>query len=160
MPGPGSTSLGGPIMVGTKLANPPAGTGDIGTVVLQQDVVLTQNGASTVDVTLLLPGGAQIIDIICDTTTAWNSGTSDTLSVGTSSGGTQYASGVDVKTSAGRVRPTFTAAQLTNMLNVGTSTPQATIHVTVTPAGTTANAGSTTVQILYIMTVQSTLGTS
>jgi len=158
MPGPGSTSLGGPIQVGTKLANPPAGTGDIGTVVLQQDVVITNNGTNTVDVTMLLPGGSQIIDIIADTTTAWNSATSDTLSVGTASGGTQYASGIDVK-SAARVRPTFTGTQLTNMLNVGTSTPQVTIHATVTPVGS-ASTGSTTVQVLYIMTVQSTLGTS
>ena len=159
MPGPGSTSLGGPIMAGTKLANPPAGTGDIGTVVLQQDVVLTHNGTNTVDATLLLPGGAQIIDIISDTTTAWTSATSDTLSVGLTSGGTDFASGVDVKAGAARIRPTFTTTQLTNMLNVGTGSPQITIHATVTPVGSAA-AGSTTVQILYIMTVQNTLGTS
>jgi len=159
MPGPGSTSLGGPIMVGTKLANPPAGNGDIGTVVLQQDVTLTHNGTNTVDQTLLLPGGAQIIDIISDTTTAWNSATSDTLSVGLTSGGTDYASGVDVKAGAARIRPTFTTTQLTNMLNIGTGSPQITIHATVTPVGSAA-AGVTTVTILYLMTVQSTLGTS
>jgi len=160
MPGPGTNFVGGPVMSGTTLGSPPANNGDMGGVVLQQDVTLTQNGTNTVDVTMLLPGGAQIIDIIVDTTTAWNSGTSDTLSVGTASGGTQYASGVDVKAGAARIRPTFTTTQLTNMLAISTASPQATIHVTVTPVGTTANAGSTTVTILYVQTVQLTLGSS
>lgn len=160
MPGPGNLWLGGPLQSGTKLNTPPASaTGDIGTAVLSQAVALAVNGSNNVDVTLLLPGGSQIVDILVDTTTAWNSGTSDTLSVGTSSGGTQYASGVTGVTSTGRIRPTFTGTQLGNMLNVGTTTPQATIHVTMTVSGTAATTGATTVTILYIQTVQSTVGT-
>lgn len=165
MPGPGTTYLGGPLMAGTKLANPPAGNGDIGSVLLQQDVTLVHNGTNTVDQTLLLPGGAQIIDIIVDTTTAWNSATSDTLSVGLTSGGTDYAGSIDVKTAAGRQRTPFasgaatTGTQANNMLNVGTGSPQITIHATVTPVGS-ASAGQTTVSILYVMSVQLTLGTS
>ena len=160
MPGPGNLWLGGPLQSGTKLSTPPASaTGDIGTAVLQQSVTLVHNGSSVVDGTLLLPGGSIIVDIIADTTTAWNSATSDTLSVGSASAGTQYASGVDVKTAGGRIRPTFTTTQLTNMLALSTSSPQATVVASVTPVGS-ASAGQTTVTILYVQTVQTTLGTS
>jgi len=155
MPGPANLWLT-PLQTGTTQANS-SGVSDIGTVVLQQDVTLVHNGTNTVDQTLLLPGGAQILDIICDTTTAWNSATSDTLSVGNTSGGTEYASGVDVKAGAARIRPTFTTTQLTNMLALSTSTPQITIHVTVTPVGSAA-AGQTTVSIIYLQTVQLSLG--
>jgi hypothetical protein len=160
MPGPGNLWLGGPLQSGTKLSTPPASaTGDIGTAVLQQSVTLVHNATSVVDGTILLPGGSIIVDIITDTTTAWNSATSDTLSVGTASGGTQFASGVDVKTAAIRIRPTFTATQLTNMLALSTSAPQATVVASVTPVGS-ASAGQTTVTILYVQTIQTTLGTS
>lgn len=159
MPGPGNLWLGGPLQSGTKIATPPSSAGDIGTVLLQQDVTLTQNGSTVVDATMLLPGGSQIIDIVVDNLIVWNSATSDTLSVGTTSGGTQYASGVDVKAAAVRIRPTFTGAQLLAMQSVGTATPQVTIHVTVTPVGA-ATTGSTVVGIVYQQTVQATLGSS
>jgi hypothetical protein len=150
MPGPGTSFLGGPIFAGSLPTQ-----ADFGSVILEQNVVLTQAGASTVSGTILLPASAQILDIVIDTTVVWNSGTSDTLSVGTVAGGTQYASGVDVKTAAGRQRPTFTAAQLTNMLNIGANTAAV---VTVTPAGTTATTGSTSVSFHYQMNVQNALG--
>ena len=155
MPGPGNTWLG-PLQTGTTLGNS-SGQSDIGGVVLQQDVTLVHNGTNTVDGTILLPGGAQILDIVCDTTTAWTSATSDTLSVGLTSGGTDYASGIDVKAGAARIRPTYTTTQLTNMLAIPTTSPQVVIHCTVTPVGSAA-AGQTTVSIHYQQTVQLSLG--
>lgn len=156
MPGPGTTFTG-PLLSGTQINPVGAALSNVGLAVLSQSVALAHNGTNTVDGTIALPYGSQIVDILADTTTAWNSATSDTLSVGTSSGDTSYASGVDVHTAAGRIRPTFTAAQLANMLNVGGSGNSATVVATVTPVGS-ASAGSTTVTILYVQTVQLTAG--
>lgn len=152
MPGPGTIFMGGPVQTGTRVAGSNGNTvTDIGPAVLSQSVTLVHNGSSAVSATLYVPDGSQIVDIICDTTTAWNSATSDTLSVGTAAAGTQYAGSVDTKTAAGRTRPTFTAAQLTNML--GPIADPGAVVATVTPVGS-ASAGSTTVTVLYVQTVQ------
>lgn len=147
--GPGTT-WAGPLISGTKKDADAAGAANTGLALLRQQVTLTQNGTSAVSGEVVLPKGSQIVDILADTTTAWNSGTSDTLSVGATAGGTDYASGVSTAT-AERVRPTFTAAQLSAMLDIGSSTS---VYATVTPSGTAATAGSTTVTILYVQTVQ------
>src|SRR5580765_1621996 len=103
MAGPG-TNFGGPVLVGSSPAN-------AGSTLLTQTVTLDNNTTNPVSATMVIPSNSQIIDLIVDTLTAWNSATSDTLTIGTAAAGTQYAGAVDVKT-AGRVRPTFSAAQL------------------------------------------------
>ena len=153
MPGPGTTFLGGPVMTGTK-----AGV-DVGTCVLTQQVTLNQNSTTAVSATVYLPGGSQIIDIITDTPTPWNSATSATLSVGTAAAGTQFASGVDVKTTGLRIRPTFTGAQLTNMNSLSVSSQSAPVVATVTPVGATS-AGQTIVTYVYTQDVQVNLGST
>jgi hypothetical protein len=157
MPGYG-TSFNGPVLVGTRPQNSattPA-VNDYGLVVLAQQVALAVNtGTGAVTGTCYLPIGSAILDIVCDTTTAWNSGTSDTLSVGTAAAGTQYASGVDVKTATGRTRPTFTATQLTNMQNVAAP---AELFFTVTQVGTAATTGATLVTVFYMPVVQAFTG--
>lgn len=125
------------------------GTGK-GNVVLSQSATIVQNSTTPVSVTFKVPAfysGARvkIVDIITDTEVAWNSAVSATLSVGTAAAGTQYASGVDTKTAAVRIRPTFTAAQLTAMKSITASED---VVATVTPSGATS-AGTTTVTILY-----------
>ena len=60
-----------------------------------------------------IPDGAQLVDVIFDTTTAHTSA-SAAVSVGTTLGGTEIAPSTDVKTAA-RTRPTFTNAQLNQM---------------------------------------------
>lgn len=147
--GPG-TLISGPLLSGTKKDADENGAANVGLAVLSQSVTLTQNGTNTVSGEIVLPKDSQIVDIVADTTTAWNSGTSDTLSVGATAGGTDYASGVSVA-AAGRVRPTFTAAQLGAMLSIGSNVG---VYATVTPAGTAATAGSTSVTVLYVQTVQ------
>lgn len=153
MAGPGTTFTG-PVISGDKKYADGNGPANVGLCVLSQVATLTQNGTTAVSHQFVLPYGAQIVDILADTTTAWNSGTSDTLSVGTAAAGTQYASGVSTATT-GRVRPTFTAAQLSAMSNIGANTS---VYATVTPVGTAATTGSTTVTILYVQTVQLTNG--
>ena len=154
MPGPGTSFLGGPVMTGTVMGSPPSSPGDMGLCRLAQRLTLTQAGLATVSATILLPQGAVITGITADTTVAWNSGTSDTLSVGTVAGGSQYIGGISTAT-AGRAAMTYTGAQLAAMNNIGTNTA---VVATVTPAGTAANAGTTIVTVDYIQTVQLGLG--
>lgn len=146
----GTTTFSGPVRSGTLKTGETNGP-NIGFTVLQQETSITQNSTNAVSSTLYIPVGSKIVDIIVDVLTAFNSGTSATLTVGTAAAGTQYASGVDAKT-AGRVRPTFTAAQLAAMSNVtvlGVAAPTtAPVVVTVTPSGATS-AGYVRVTLVY-----------
>lgn len=147
----GTTTFSGPVRSGTLKSGETNGP-NIGLAVLQQETSITQNSTAAVSSTLYIPVGSKIVNILVDVLTAFNSGTSAVLSVGTSAGGTQYASGVDVKTATGRITPTFTAAQLAAMSNVtvlGAAAPTtAPVVVTVTPTGATS-AGYVRVTIVY-----------
>lgn len=146
----GTTTFSGPVRSGTLKTGETNGP-NLGFAVLEQETSITQNSTTAVSSTLYIPVGAKLIDILVDTLTAFNSATTAVLSVGITAGGTQYASGVDVKT-AGRVRPTFTAAQLAAMSNVtvlGVAAPTtAPVVVTVTPTGATS-AGYVRVTLVY-----------
>ncbi len=148
------TVLSGPLQTGTKKDADTNGPSNLGLCVLSQQVTLTQNGASNVTGQIVLPVGSRIVQIYADTTVAWNSGTSDTLSVGATAGGTDYASSISVAV-AGRAAITYTAAELVAMQSVGSNTS---VYATVTPVGTAATTGSTTVTIEYVQTVQPTAG--
>lgn len=145
------TAFAGPVITGPRNGPDVLNRGsNQGLAILMQEVTLIQNAGSVVNGTFYLPKHSVIVDVIVDTTTPWNSGTSDTLSLGTSTGDTTYVSGVDVKGGAARIRPTFTAAQLAAMLDTGSNE---TFVATVTPAGTSASAGQTTVTIVYAQTI-------
>ena len=105
---------------------------------IARDATLVQNA------TLEIPVGSQITAIYADVTTAYDSATSATLSVGTASGGTQYAGSVNAKT-GGRNTPAFTAAQVTAMANVASST----LVATVTSVGQ-PTVGGVRVMVFYI----------
>lgn len=146
----GTTTFSGPVRSGTLKTGETNGP-NLGYAVLEQETSITQNSTNAVSSTLYIPVGSKIVDIIVDVLTAFNSATSAVLSVGTAAAGTQYAGSVDAKT-AGRVRPTFTAAQLAAMSNVsvlGVAAPTpAPVVVTVTPTGATS-AGYVRVTIVY-----------
>ncbi|UOF80359.1 hypothetical protein [Caudoviricetes sp.] len=146
----GTTTFSGPVRSGTLKTGETNGP-NLGYAVLEQETSITQNSTTAVSSTLYIPVGSKIVDIIVDVLTAFNSATSAVLSVGTAAAGTQYAGSVDAKT-AGRVRPTFTAAQLAAMSNVsvlGVAAPTpAPVVVTVTPTGATS-AGYLRVTIVY-----------
>lgn len=146
----GTTTFSGPVRSGTLKTGETNGP-NLGYAVLEQETSITQNSTTAVSSTLYVPVGSKIVDIIVDVLTAFNSATSAVLSVGTAPAGTQYAGSVDAKT-AGRVRPTFTAAQLAAMSNVsvlGVAAPTpAPVVVTVTPTGATS-AGYVRVTIVY-----------
>lgn len=147
-----ATHFSGPVIAGPRQTGDTLGANQ-GYSVLAQAVNLTQNSTNVVSSTIYIPTGARIVDIIVDVLTAFNSATTAVLSVGTAAAGTQYASGVDAKT-AGRVRPTFTAAQLAAMSGqsiVGAAAAIAspgTVVVSITPTGATS-AGYVTVNVVY-----------
>jgi hypothetical protein len=109
----------------------------------------TNSGVATLvqDISFTLPANSQILRVIADVLTAYDSATSATLSVGTTSGGTQYASSINAKT-AGRAAPTLSAAQLLAMANIGTNT---TVVATVTSVGQ-PTAGLVRVTVEYVIT--------
>ncbi|MBB3411211.1 hypothetical protein FHT87_005164 [Rhizobium sp. BK316] len=145
-----TTAFTGPVATFTeKPDGTAAGYSDMGFCAMSQTTLLTQNSTNAVSSTLYMPFGSQIVDIIVDVLVAFDSATSATLTAGTAAAGTQYASGVNAKT-AGRVRPTFTAAQLAAMDDIGT-TPQ--VVFTITPVGATT-AGSVRVTVLYVQQPQ------
>lgn len=144
-----TTRFHGPLRLGDVFPENYAGS-NTGTPILAQQVSLTQNSTTAVTATINLPvnvkrGNAQILDVLVDVTTAFDSATSATLTIGTSAGDNTYVSGVNAKT-GGRTRPTFSAAQLAAST---IATTAKTVYVTITPVGATT-AGAVTVTILYV----------
>jgi len=117
---------------------------DLGIVNVTQRATINFAAALVQDVKFLVPASATIVDVIVDVITAFDS-TANTLSVGRTTGGTEIVSGVNAK-ATGRVRPTFTTTQLTNMNSVTTNT---TLIATVTGTVTNPTVGSVIVTIVY-----------
>ena len=140
------TTFSGPLASGDKDAGVSGGS-NIGLVVLSQTMLINFDATLVQSGSINLPVNSQIVNIVCDVLTAYNSATSATLTVGTASAGTQYASGVNAKT-AGRTIPTFTAAQLGNMANTTTNVP---VVATVTSVGQ-PTAGQVRVTVNYVQT--------
>jgi hypothetical protein len=140
------TYWSGPLASGDKPAGM-AGGPNVGLAVLSQTVLINYDATLVQNASVNLPYNSQIVDVIVDVLTAYNSATSATVSVGTSSGDTTYASGVSAKT-AGRALPTFTAAQLAAMANTGTVGP---VVATVTSVGQ-PTAGQVRVTYRYVQT--------
>lgn len=141
------THNNGPLASGDKLPGTPGGN-NIGLAVLSQTFLIDFDATLVQTRSVLLPVNSQIVTILCDVLTAYNSATSATLTVGTAAAGTQYASGVNAKT-AGRTTPTFTAAQLAAMDDTGTNEG---VFATVTSVGQ-PSAGQVRVTVQYVQTV-------
>ena len=144
------TTFSGPLQTGDRPAGYSGGS-NLGFVVLSQTMLINFDTTLVQSGTVNLPYNSQILDIVCDVLTQYNSATSATLTVGTTAGGTTYASGVNAKTAA-RTTPTFTAAQLTSMASTGSTGP---VVATVTSVGQ-PTAGQVRVTILYVQTQSST----
>jgi hypothetical protein len=138
------TTWSGPLASGDINAGKTGGP-NIGLAVLSQTVLIDFDATLVQNATVYLPYGSQILNIVVDVLTAYNSATSATLTVGTASAGTTYASGVNAKTAA-RTTPTFTAAQLTSMANIGNTGP---VVATVTSVGQ-PTAGQVRVTYTYV----------
>jgi len=152
------STFSGPVLSGTIKYN---AYKNIGNATIAQTTTIVQNSTNAVTNLLYIPANSQILDVTVDVTTAFNSATSATLSMGTAAGGTTYISGVDVKTATGRIRPTFTAAQLIAMqatavdtaasllASPGADNPISTLAVTITPVGATS-AGTVFITVEYV----------
>lgn len=146
------TQFEGPVKSGT-VWNAGAGTAatqqvNSGLVTMEQVATIQANSTTPIDATIYLPKSSKIIEIIWDTTVAWTAVTSATGSAGTASGGTTYASGVDLKT-AGRTRA-HTTAQLASMTNIGTT--NVAVVLTATSVGGSTSTGTTVITIVYAQT--------
>jgi len=137
-----ATYMTGALQTGTGLDNTGA---DTGTVVLTQTGVVSFDDTLVQDLTFVLPANAQIIDFNVDALTGYDSATSATLSAGTTSGGTEYLNGINVKTT-GRKSNGYSAAQLAAIADIGTDTD---VVVTVTSVGQ-PTAGNVRVTLLYV----------
>ena len=140
------TTWTGPLASGDKNAGVSGGP-NIGLAVLSQTVLIDVGATLVQNGSVNLPYDSQIVDILVDVLTQYDSATSATLSVGTSSGATTYASGVNVKTGV-RVLPTFTAAQLAAMDDINTN---GTVVATVTSVGQ-PTVGQVRVTYRYVQT--------
>lgn len=138
-----STYMQGALKTGDGVSEDPAGRG-VGSAVMSQTALIGFDADLVQEAVFVLPMDGQIVDVIVDVLVAYDSLTSATLTVGSASAGTQYAGAVDAKT-AGRVRPTFTAAQLAAMDNIGANTSA---YATITSDGQ-PTAGSVRVTVLY-----------
>ncbi len=92
-----------------------------------------------------IPAGAQIVDINIDVTTAFNAGTTNTVTVGTSASAAAYVASTSVG-SAGRASVATTGVY-SAWANTGSSDLSATI--TYSQTGTAASAGAARVTIVY-----------
>ena len=140
-----STYFQGAIKSGDRPSELPSGVG-VGTANFSQTALVNFSATGTVNVdsTFTLPKGAQILNFLVDTLTAWDSGTSAGLTIGSTAGGTDYFTSVDVK-SAGRETASNSNAQLAAFDDIGTNT---TVYVRVAQVGATT-AGQARVTIQY-----------
>lgn len=118
-------------------------------VLAQAFGTITVNGDNAVSSTIYLPKNSRIHGFIVCNDVVSDAGTSATLTVGTSAGGTQYLTAVNVKAAAGLIPLTathVTGTQSANWKTVGTNT---TMVATVTVAGTTPTTGTHNVTVLY-----------
>lgn len=120
-----STRMQGRVTVGPT-ASPDVTVGGEGVLNASQTGLLNVGGTLVQDLPFVIPLGSDITDIVVDILTAWDSVTSATLSVGSASGGIQFASAINAKT-VGRVRPTFTAAQLAALIALAATGVVATV---------------------------------
>ena len=125
-----ATYMQGALKAGAGFSENPSGFG-VGFAMFTQSKTNSGISGLAQDITFELPPGSQLIAIIPDVLTAYDSATSATLSVGTASGGTQYASAINAKT-AGRAAVAVSAAQAAAMDDIGTSTS---VVATITSVG-------------------------
>lgn len=140
------THYTGPLVVGDKQAGATGGP-NIGFVECVQIVTINRDATLVQKGYVDLPAGATISSVIPDVTTAYDSATSATFIAGSADGGSQYVSGVNAKT-GGRAVPSYSAAQVTAMANIGTNTR---VYFTITSVGQ-PTVGQVVVKVHYIPT--------
>lgn len=123
----------------------PSESTDAGHAILVKQVTLQAAGGATENAQVVLPAKSALLDLTFDTTVAHTAATI-TLKAGITAGGSEYASSTNIK-AAGRIRPTFTAAQLAAMADTTSNT---TVYFQAA-AGTPTSTGTTIITVMYRM---------
>jgi hypothetical protein len=118
---------------------------NVGLVAVSQTATITYAADGTTTSLFTIPAGSQILNINIDTTTAFNAGSSNTVSIGKSGAATQFVTATSV-TSLGRQSVATTGAYA-NWANVGTS--DVTVIATYNQTGTAASTGAARITIVY-----------
>lgn len=114
-------------------------------VYLRKSVAYNTANIASADSVLVgyLPAGAQILDIIVNVTAAFNAGTTNVLTVGTSAG-----SDADIVAAADVNEAAVAATRVTTGLTLAVAAPVA-VYAKYTQTGTAATAGAATIVITY-----------
>lgn len=91
----------------------------------------------------VLPNGGVVVDTVYKVVTAYNSGTSNTLIVGTTTDDNEFLTAIDVKATAG------TAARATTGL--GYESTGEVVYAKITDVGAAPSAGEVDVVITYVL---------
>jgi hypothetical protein len=118
-----------------------------------------QAASATTDTVCVLPAGAQIVDILIDTTVAFTGSTAANVSIGDGTTAALYWAATDV-TSAGRAAISNAAAKLgawcgaastASPNGVGIGATDVTIVATMTPTVAAVTAGTVQYTIMYVV---------
>lgn len=116
-----------------------------GTTIVSQTNTLTFANTTATNM-FVIPAGAQILNIIIDVTTGFNSSGTDLIDIGTAADGAYYVNDAAAATS-GHFVATLVPANLAGVLNVGTVDVQVT--ATYVQSVADATAGSAAITIVY-----------
>lgn len=140
----GATTFSGPVRSGL------ADRETIGwqTTTQQATYVFTDTGSFAT--TIIIPAYSHILQIGNTITTAWDSGTSDALEIGTLADPDAFADVADLQT-AGLSPLAVDATQAAAILNVGST--DVTLYLTITSVGGAATAGAATIYAQYLQAI-------
>ncbi len=133
-----------------KLGSTPGPDRDTGTVACMERVKVEATAVATQDVIAYLPAGSTLIDVILDAAVT-PTGTTATISGGTTVGGTELWNATDTKATP-RTRPIFTTAQVLQMQAMPKVAGQSDspVHIRLTQTGPTA-VGAVAVMLIYTL---------
>ena len=142
----------GPWLLGTNKYTTGTTAGTIqnmgATVVAQTDTTTVADTTATF--AFCIPAGSQILEFVVDITTAYAGTTGNTITIQTAAGNSLATVGGATTTplAVGRATTTYTGAQVSTMLNVGST--DLIINVIYACAGT-ASGGAATITCRYIV---------
>jgi hypothetical protein len=139
-------TFSGPLRVGTQRYNPGRNTGLV-TLAQSYDTGVVTAGIGNVDAQIAtLPAGSQIVDILIDQVVVPGGSSTSTVSVGSTSGGSELSAPV-ATTAGGRFAGTTTAAtQLAWQTSTAADTPVYARYA----VGVAAGAGRAIVTVVYV----------
>ncbi len=139
------TQFSGPLTSGDRQAGSPGGA-NVGFVVLSQSTTINVDTTLVQNATLRVPRGTQLVDFKIDCRTAFNAGSAAVLSAGTTSGGTEYLSAINVATT-GRKALGLTVTQMDALQSVLNNRD---VVFTVTSTGTQPTTGVVYIEMQYV----------